>query len=98
VSPTRRNRTAVERTITALRHGGRLEEVDAATTALARHLAGALDTVDAGAYPAQTASLARVHLATLRQLRGLDDTERDDAGIGDLLAALSAEVGDPAQP
>jgi hypothetical protein len=99
---TRRNRAAVERTITALRHGGRLEPVDAAGIALARHLAAALDLVDPEHYPAQLASLARVQLAALRQLRGFDDRTDGDADIGDLLSYLAtpmpAEVGDTAQP
>jgi P27 family predicted phage terminase small subunit len=89
-----RNQAATERTITALRRGGRLEEVDAAAAALARHLARALDSIDPGRNPAATASIARAQLQALRSLRGIDDTERDDPGISDLLAALSAPVGD----
>jgi hypothetical protein len=96
-APRRRNQAALERTITALRNGGRLEDVDAAAVALARHLAGALDEVDAEARPAQVASLARVQLATLRTLRGIDDDSQRDADVGDLLAILSSEVGNPPQ-
>jgi P27 family predicted phage terminase small subunit len=92
-----RNSAATERTITALRKGGRLEEVDSAATALARHLARALDSVDAARYPAQVASLARVQLTALRTLRGVDE-EEGGAGIDELLAALSAPVGDTPQP
>jgi hypothetical protein len=93
-----RNRAATERTITALRAGGKLEEVDAAAVALARHVAAALDSVDAALLPAQTASLARVQLAALRTLRGFDvDTDRD-ADVSDLLAMLQTEVGDTPQP
>jgi hypothetical protein len=92
-----RNRRATERTIAALRAGGRLENVDAATLALARHLAAALDDVDSTEFPAQTASLARVQLATLRTLRGLSDDSGHDPDIGDLLAALSAPMGDTPQ-
>jgi hypothetical protein len=93
-----RNRAATERTISALRKGGRLEEVDAAAVALARHLARALDDVDGAKLPAQTASLARVQLATLRTLRGIDDGSERDTGVDELLAMLSAPVGDPPQP
>jgi hypothetical protein len=93
-----RNRTATERTIEALRKGGKLESVDAAAVALARHLAAALDEVDSAAMPAQTASLARVQLAALRTLRGFDDDTDRDADVGDLLAMLQAPLGDQAQP
>jgi hypothetical protein len=94
-----RNAAATEKTIASLRRGGRIEGVDAAALALARHLALGLDTVDPARYPAQTASLARIHLATLKSLRGIDDNDAaHDAGIDELLAALSTEVGDPAQP
>jgi P27 family predicted phage terminase small subunit len=91
-----RNRAATERTISALRAGGRLEEVDAAAAALARHLATALDLVDAARYPAQTASLARTQLATLRALRGIED-DQNPSGLDELLAYLSAPLGDSAQ-
>jgi hypothetical protein len=90
-----RNQSAVEHTVAALRRGGRLEGVDAATVALARHLAVALDRVDARAYPAQTASLARAQLAALRLLRGERDDDRDvSAGIDEILAAMSGTLGD----
>jgi hypothetical protein len=98
VNPRQRNRAATEHTITALRAGGKIEAVDAAAIALARHLAAALDEVDPEARPAQVASLARVHLATLRTLRGVDDDSERDADVGDLLALLSTEVGNPPQP
>jgi hypothetical protein len=94
----RRNRAATERTITALRAGGKIEVVDAAAIALARHLATALDEVDPEVRPAQVASLARVHLATLRTLRGVDDGSERDADVGDLLALLSTEVPDTPNP
>jgi hypothetical protein len=96
--PSWRNQRATERTIDALRRGGRLEEVDAAAVALARHLALALDKVDGATMPAQTASLARVQLAALRTLRGVDDGSDRDADLSELLAVLSAPVGDPPQP
>jgi P27 family predicted phage terminase small subunit len=91
-----RNQAAIEHTIAALRSGGRLEAVDAAAAALARHLARALDLVDASRYPAQTASLARVQLATLRTLRGIDDEV--PSSVDDILAYLSAPLGDAPQP
>jgi P27 family predicted phage terminase small subunit len=91
----RRNGAATERTIAALRAGGRLEGVDAAATALVRHLASALDGVDPVRCPAQTASLARVYLVALRNLRGDDADDRHDTGaLDDLLAVLSSPVGD----
>jgi P27 family predicted phage terminase small subunit len=94
-----RNAAALERTITALRSGGRLEDADAATAALARHLAAALDAVDAEAFPTQTASLARAQLATLRMLRGERDDDHAPADIDALIAALvSAPLGDASEP
>jgi hypothetical protein len=93
-----RNRRATERTISALRQGGRLEDVDAAAVALARHLAAVLDEVDGARLPAQTASVARVQLAALRTLRGVDDDSDRDADAADLLAMLSAPLPDEAQP
>jgi hypothetical protein len=87
-----RNRAAVERTVTALRAGGRLETVDAATIALARHLAAALDTVDPAENPAQVASLARVHLSTVKLLRGA--AVDDDDGFAEVVAAMSTKMGD----
>jgi hypothetical protein len=87
-----RNRSGVEGTLRALRGGGRLEGVDDATVALARHLAWALDEVDPVEFPAQSASLARAQLATLRLLRGkVDDDDGGGSGLDELLAAL----GDP---
>jgi hypothetical protein len=95
-----RNADAVERTIEALRAGGRLEGADAATVALTRHLASALDQVDAVDFPAQVASLARAQLAALRLLRGTNDD--DDGGPSDadalLAALLSPTVGDAEEP
>jgi hypothetical protein len=77
----------VERTVAGLRDAGRLEAADEAAVALARTLAGALDTVDPVVWPAQVASLARAQLATLKLLRGVADDDRD-AGLDELLAAL----------
>jgi hypothetical protein len=95
-APRFRNSAAVERTITALRSAERVVDADAAAVALARHVARALDQIDPARYPAQTASLARVHLQTLRHLRG--DEEHDGGGVDELIALLSAPVGDTAQP
>jgi hypothetical protein len=78
--------------VVALRQTGRLESVDAATVALARTLAAALDMVDPVEYPAQAASLARVQLSTLKSLRGAP-VDADD-GLTDLVAALQAPMGD----
>ena len=83
----------MERTVTALRIGGKLESVDDATVALARTLAAALDVVDPGECPAQVASLARAHLAALKLLRGVRDDDSDD-GFSDLVAAMRSSMGD----
>jgi hypothetical protein len=83
----------VERTVAALRVGGRLESADDATVALARTLAAALDVVDPVESPAQLASLARAHLAALKLLRGVNDTDADE-GLSDLVAALQGPMGD----
>ena len=91
--PRTRNASAVERTVAALRVGGRLEAVDDATVALARTLAQALDTVDPVDMPAQVASLARAQLSALKLLRGVTDHDVDD-GLADLLAALHGPLGD----
>ena len=92
----RRNQAGTEDTIAALRATGRLEGVDASAVALARHLARALDEVDGARYPAQTASLARAHLATVKVLRGIEDDSTNGAA-DELLAYLSAPLGDAAQ-
>jgi phage terminase small subunit len=87
-----RNTRGAERTIAALRAGGRLEQVDDATLALVRTIAAAMDRVDPGTYPAQLASLARAQLAALKMLRGINDD--DDDSLDELLATLSAPMGD----
>jgi P27 family predicted phage terminase small subunit len=96
-TPRYRNRAATERTITALRQGGRLEDVDAATLALARHLAQALDELDAARFPTQTAGLARVQLSALASLRGERDADAQPTSDA-LVAWLSSPVGDFPQP
>jgi hypothetical protein len=88
-----RNTKATERTLTALRQVGRLEPVDEAAVGLARSLAEALDRVDPETYPAQLASVARVHLSTIRLLRGNPEDD-SDSGLGDWLAGLSRTMGD----
>jgi P27 family predicted phage terminase small subunit len=96
-----RNRRATEHTITALRNGGRLEGVDDAVVALARHLSDGLDLVDPGRYPTQTATLARAQLGTLRLLRGDREDEQQRPGprnVDELLSFLSSEVGDTPNP
>ena len=84
-----RNSAGLERSLKCMRDAGKIEEVDDALVALARHLADALDSVDPVEQPAQTASLARAQLATLRVLMGGAD---DDPGLD--LAAVLAAMGD----
>ena len=88
-----RNARAVEVTIAALRTGGRLEPVDAATVALVRTLAHDLDEVDPGGSPAQLATLARAQLAALKLLRGVNDTDDGD-DFAEFIAAMRGEMGD----
>jgi P27 family predicted phage terminase small subunit len=89
-----RNRSAMEKTLSGLRAGGRLERADEATVALTRTLAEALDKVDAEMYPAQIASLARSQLAALRLLRGSPENDAD-SGLADILAAaMQGPMGD----
>lgn len=81
-----RNRAAFEHTVTALRAAGRLEAIDAALVAVGRTLAAELDDLDG------SSQTAWAYLAVIKQLRGAaDDT---DAGLADLVAALSAPLGD----
>jgi P27 family predicted phage terminase small subunit len=89
-----RNARATERTVEGLRRGGRLDSVvDDASIALARTLAEALDRVDPETFPAQLASLARVHLSAIRALRGQSEDD-NDSGISDWVATLSGALGD----
>jgi hypothetical protein len=71
----RRNRTAVERTVQALRSSDRLQDVDAALLAAVRSSAEALD---AAPNPYVTATVLRVHLEGLRLLTGRPAPERDE--------------------
>jgi hypothetical protein len=86
-----RNTTGLERTIAALRATGRIEGADAATLSLGRTVAERLDREPDSA---KLASLGRVQLSVLRTLRGLDDDDRTAGSLDDLLAALSAPMGD----
>jgi hypothetical protein len=82
-----RNVAAFERTLAALRTGGRVEPVDAATIALGRTLAALMDDSDEPVVP-----VAWAYLKVLRELRGAAADDGDD--WGQLLAALSAPLGD----
>ncbi len=81
-----RNRSAIDLTITALERLGRLEDTDAAKVATARALADAVDS------DPTNASLWREYRAAEQSLRESHDTTADE--FAQLLAALSAEVGD----
>jgi hypothetical protein len=85
-----RNRTAAESTIKALEMQGRLADIDAARVALVRALADAVDS------DPTNASLWREYRASEQALREANDTSGDD--FTQLLAALSAEVGDTKMP
>lgn len=85
-----RNRTAVEAMVKALRDGGRLEQVDEARVIAACALADAVDA------DPTNASLWREYRAALETLRLVEDGGPDD--FAQLLANLSAEVGDSAKP
>jgi P27 family predicted phage terminase small subunit len=89
-----RNQVATERTLKSLKAVGRIDPIDAATVALTRTLAEALDRVDPETYPAQMANLARAQLAALRLLRGTIDDDNDGASLSDFITAMSTEMGD----
>jgi hypothetical protein len=88
----RRNVTAFERTLAALRAGGRLEEVDAALVAAGRTLAALMDDPHE---PTTQASWA--YLAVLRELKGSPATDGDNA-LTEIIAALAAGPGDAPTP
>jgi hypothetical protein len=92
----RRNTDATERTIKALARGGRLEPVDDAMVGLARATAQLLDQAigDPEEKTYAVAALGRLHLATLMALTGREDADVD-AGIAEVIAALSTSVGYP---
>lgn len=71
----KRNASAVEATIRALRADGRLDPVDAGLLAAARSLARALDDAPS---PYVTATVARVHLEALRLMVGRPAPESDE--------------------
>jgi hypothetical protein len=94
----RPNRTATRRSIAALSAGGRLEDADAALVGLARSTADLLDEgIDAGEKGYAVAQLARVHLSTVLALLGGRDTDVD-AGLSEVIAALSSPLVDAPQP
>jgi hypothetical protein len=86
--PRARNRNAAELTLKALRDLGRLEPVDAATVGLLRTTADALDDLSL-TDPARMGSIARVHLAALRFLRGMPADEPHDE-LSELMTMLRA--------
>ena len=89
------NRLATRRTINALSATGRLEQCDAALVGLAQATADLVDTALADpAAPAHArAAVGRLHLATLLALTG-KVTADADAGLSEVIAALSAQMGD----
>jgi hypothetical protein len=82
----RRNASAVERTIRALRDAERLEAIDSALIAAARSTARALDYAPT---PYVAGTVARVHLEAIRLLAGRPAPESDelDAFLRSLRAA-----------
>ena len=90
----RPNRTATRRTIAALSSTGRLELVDAAVVGLARTTADLLDAavVDPEQPAYARAAVGRLHLAAVLALTG-KEAAGDDAGFGQVIAALSAPIG-----
>jgi hypothetical protein len=89
----RRNASAVERTIRALRDAERLEAIDAALIAAARSTARALDHAP---NPYVAGTVARVHLEAIRLLAGRPAPESDE--LDAFLASLrSAPVRNPAE-
>jgi hypothetical protein len=92
------NRTATRRSIAALRSGGRLEPVDDGVVGLAVTTADLLDAAiadpDEKAYA--VAALGRLHLASLLALSGKVPADAD-AGLAEVIAALSTPLGYPAQ-
>jgi hypothetical protein len=90
----RRNASAVERTIRALRDLNRLEAVDAAILAAVRTTARALDDAST---PYTAATVARVHLEAVRLLAGRPAPESDE--LDEFLRSLRpSQVGDGSNP
>jgi len=84
------NVSAMECTIGALEALGRLEPVDAATLALCRSLAAAMDALEPD--DPGIAGLARTQLQALRLLRG--QTDDSATALAALLASVSTTMGD----
>ena len=87
MTASRRNVAAFERTVRALKQGGKVEAVDAALIATGRTLARLLDDHDEPVVPVTWA-----YLNVLRDLRGTMSTGGGD--LDALIAALSAPLGD----
>ena len=87
VRPT--NRGQLEQTLKELRRLGRVEKVDAAAVQALRSMAFALDDDPANA------ALWKQYREALKELTADDD---DSDSVGDALADLFAEVGDPPPP
>lgn len=92
-----RHSSATERTLSALRELGRLDEIDAAQVALARGLAVALDDVDpaTSTYP----NIVRQYAAVLERLTSRVEVDDGASPADEFLAGLvgpgAAAVGDP---
>ena len=88
-----RNRTAVDLTIDALRHLGRLDQIDESLVAAAESLADAVDA-DPG-----HASLWREYRAALMELRSVGNVDsQDDDEFYELLNFITSEMGDREEP
>jgi hypothetical protein len=87
-APKRSNSAAVNRTIRELRKTRHIEAVDDAAAETCRYTAKALDQLPSNTSAASKASLVRAHLSALKLLRG-DDSTDVDAGISEIIAALS---------
>jgi hypothetical protein len=88
------NRLATNRTVRAMRAGGRLEPIDAAAIAAAQTTADLLDQaiVDGEMKGYEVAALGRLHLAALLALIGKEADDVDE-GIAAVIAALSTPMG-----
>lgn len=84
---TGRNVSAFERTLAALRTGGRIEAVDAALIAMGRSLAALMDD------PTEPViGVVWPYLSVLKELRGV--TTDADGGLAELVAAMRGQMGD----
>jgi hypothetical protein len=95
----RPNRTATRQTIEALTDTGRLERADQGMVGLARATADLFD--EALADPEERAyaraAIGRLHLAALLALTGKVESDTD-AGINEVIAALSGPMVDAPEP